>query len=152
MATLEGKKIVVIGGTSGIGYAVAKGALLSLAEHVFVASSSPDRVKAAVSRLGAEPALQKLQPELPKRVTGDVVDMANTKAIQEYLTKVGEIDHLVITSGRFTGMIDFKNADLKDSRCTWLHTRIRRLSCSFLVCNQLSSTIASGASRPLRRA
>lgn len=38
--TLQGKKIVVVGGSSGIGYSVAKAALKEVAGHVLVASSS----------------------------------------------------------------------------------------------------------------
>lgn len=129
MATLEGKKIVVIGGTSGIGYAVAKGALLSLAAHVVVASSSPDKVKAAVARLATEPALQKAQIDVPARVTGEVVDMNNTEVVRTFLAQVGEVDHLVITSGRFTGAVDFKTADLEQSRGTSLQTCLAFDSC-----------------------
>ncbi|KAF7800304.1 hypothetical protein EIP86_011553 [Pleurotus ostreatoroseus] len=115
MATLEGKKIIVIGGTSGIGYAVAKGALLSRAAHVLVASSSPDKVKRAVVRLCAEPALQD-QQGLDKRVQGEVVDMKDSKAVKAFVAGAGEVDHLVITSGRYEGMIDFKNGDLDSMR------------------------------------
>lgn len=152
MATLEGKKIIIIGGTSGIGYAVAKGALLSLAAHVTVASSSPDKVKGAVARLAVEPALQKLQLDVPARVTGEVVDMNNTEVIRAFLEKVGEVDHLVITSGRFTGMIDFKTADLKDSRGTSLQTASYIAFLTICACHQRTSATVFGASRPLRRA
>ena len=55
MATLQGKKVVVIGGSSGIGYGVARASLLSLAEHVIVASSSQAKVTAAVGKLLVDP-------------------------------------------------------------------------------------------------
>ncbi|KAF7800302.1 hypothetical protein EIP86_011551 [Pleurotus ostreatoroseus] len=122
MATLEGKRIAILGGTSGIGYAVAKTSLLSRAEHVFVASSSPDKVKSAVSRLCAEPALQTLHSDLPERITGEVVNMENTDTVKEFFDKIGEIDHLIITSGRFTGrQVDVKTSDLDQARCFLLH-------------------------------
>ena len=122
MATLEGKRIAILGGTTGIGYAVAKTSLLSRAEHVFVASSSPDRVKSAVSRLCADPALQTLHSDLPKLITGEVVDMENTNTVKEFLDNIGEIDHLIITSGRFTGrQVDVKTSDLDQARCTCLN-------------------------------
>ena len=57
MAALQGKRIIVIGGSSGIGYSVAKASLLSLAEHVTIASSSQAKVAAAVERLLADPDL-----------------------------------------------------------------------------------------------
>lgn len=110
MATLDGKKVVVIGGSSGMGYAVAKGALLSLAEHVLVASSSKAKVDAAVARLLAEPALQ--ARSLEGRVSGDVVDLKDTQGITAFFERAGEIDHLVITGGSVNPTVDFGNEDL----------------------------------------
>lgn len=99
MATLQGKRIVVIGGSSGIGYSVAKSSLLSLAEHVTIASSSAEKVAKAVERLLAEPDLQAIQ-DLAGKVSGDVADLGNTQSTRAFIEKVGEFDHLVITGGR----------------------------------------------------
>lgn len=110
MATLEGKKIVIIGGSSGIGYSVAKTSLLNLAEHVLVASSSQAKVDAAVKRLLAEPALQAQSPN--GRISGDVVDLQDTQGIAALFEKIGEIDHLIITSGSVSQTIDFRTEDL----------------------------------------
>lgn len=49
MAKLNGSKVVVIGGASGVGYAVAAAALAAGA-HVVVGSSQPARIAAAASR------------------------------------------------------------------------------------------------------
>ena len=114
MTTLVGKKIVVIGGSSGIGYSVAKASLLNLAAHVFVASSSKAKVDAAVERLLAEPTLQAQSPE--GRVSGAVVDLKDSQSITSFFEKVGEIDHLVITSGSVAGTIDFRTEDLSKHR------------------------------------
>ena len=115
MATLKGKKIVIIGGTSGIGYSIAKGSLISLAEHVVVASSSKSKVDAAVSQLLAEPELQQLD-NLKGRVAGYPLDLTNSKAIGPFFETVGEIDHLIITSGVIADMVKFKEADLDEYR------------------------------------
>ena len=50
--TLSGQRVVVIGGSSGIGLAVARGALADGAE-VVVASSGAAKVEAAAAKLGA---------------------------------------------------------------------------------------------------
>ena len=114
MATLEGKKIVVIGGSSGIGYSVAKAALLNLAGHVIVASSSKARVDGAIARLFAEPDLQgKLSQG---SIRGDVVDLGNTEVVTAFFEKTGEIDHLVITSGSPRRTVDFRTEDLGKHR------------------------------------
>ena len=112
MSTLEGKKVVVVGGSSGIGYAVVKAALLALADHVTVASSSPSKVDTAVRGLLAEPVLQ-MHKDLVNRVSGKVLDIKNLEAVREFFEKLGEIDHLVITAGTHGGLRgDFKEKDI----------------------------------------
>lgn len=110
MATLEGKKIVILGGSSGIGYGVAKASLLNLAEHVLIASSSRAKVDTAVARLLAEPALQ--SQSLQGRVSGDVIDLKDTQDVAAFFEKIGEIDHLIITSGTVSTIVDFRADDL----------------------------------------
>lgn len=95
MSTLAGKKIVVVGGSSGIGFSVAKLSLLSLADSVVVASSSAERVQKAVANLQA--LIQ--EKGLPGRVTGETINAADTAKVQTFVKGVGEIDHLVWTSG-----------------------------------------------------
>jgi len=90
MATLASKTVVVVGGTSGIGFAVAKASLASGAAHVIVASSSAERVATTVSILEAD---------AKGRVTGETLDAKNTASIKKLFETIGPIDHLVWTSG-----------------------------------------------------
>lgn len=92
MATLETKTILIFGGSSGIGYAVAEACLKSRASLVIIVSSNVDRVTAAVRRLeAAELGVGK--------VHGEVVDATDLAAVKEFVTRIGEIDHVVWTSG-----------------------------------------------------
>lgn len=116
MSTFAGKKIVVIGGSSGIGYAVAKAALFYQADHVLVASSSSTKVASAVSRLLAEPLLQSLKPALTDRVGGGTVDLKDTESITAFFDKVGEFDHLVLTGGALSASPPFLEDDLEKRR------------------------------------
>ena len=127
MATLQGKKVVVIGGSAGIGYAVAKASLLSLANHVLVVSSSLRNVDTAVQKLLAEPSL-KGQSNLANRVGGDVLNIRDTQAVRDFFNKVGEIDHLVITAGPSPSQrTTFKDANLDDFKgLSTLLARLRR--------------------------
>ena len=87
MNTLAGKKIVVVGGSSGIGFGVAAAALEEGAQ-VVIAGRSTDKLKAAEKRLaGAGP------------VTGIAADMANEAAVARLFDEVGVFDHLVATAG-----------------------------------------------------
>ena len=103
---LVGKKIVVIGGTSGlvyhrserindvlctktiarIGYGAAE-AFLDQGAHVVVISSSADRVAQAVEKL-------KLIGPTVEGIAGDVRDEA---AFVELLQKLAPVDHIVFT-------------------------------------------------------
>lgn len=109
MATLEGQTIVALGGTSGVGFGVAKGALLSLAAHVIVASSTQARVDSAVERLRTLISEKKL----PGKVTGHVLDVKDFQALGTFFESVGEIDHLVFTSGGRGIIPGFKGIDLE---------------------------------------
>ncbi|KAF9483318.1 short-chain dehydrogenase/reductase SDR [Pholiota conissans] len=91
MSTLENKTVVVIGGSSGIGFAVALASLQSFASPVIIASSSEERVKKAVERLKAH--------NLPGVIRGEVVDATNSASIKDLIGRLGEVDHIVWTSG-----------------------------------------------------
>ena len=85
MAQLSGTKVVVIGGASGVGYAVAEAALAAGAE-VIVGSSQTARIETAASKLGKG----------AKGITVDVKDEASVAALFD---QVGAFDHLVFTAG-----------------------------------------------------
>ncbi|MDX8534742.1 SDR family oxidoreductase [Mesorhizobium sp. VK25A] len=87
MANLTGKKIIVVGGSSGIGFGVAAAALESGAE-VVIAGRSADKLKTATERLGGA-----------GRVTSLAADMANEADVARLFDAVGGFDHLVATAG-----------------------------------------------------
>lgn len=87
MATLMGKKVVVVGGSSGIGLGVAASALKSGAELVIV-GRSPEKLQAAERTLGAE-----------SRVRTFAADMTKEAKIAWLFDEVGAFDHLVSTAG-----------------------------------------------------
>jgi len=106
MATLQGQTIVIIGGSSGIGYSVALAALKSLAAHVIVASSSSEKVAAAVKRL------EQAAGSVPGKVTGKALDARSAEQVKKFFADVGEIDHMVFTSADSLKMGVFKELDL----------------------------------------
>jgi NAD(P)-dependent dehydrogenase (short-subunit alcohol dehydrogenase family) len=89
MASLEGKKVVVIGGSSGIGYAVAEAALAEGAQ-VVIASSNPENVAAAAGRLGGG-------------AEGLALDVRESAAIASFFEGLGAFDHLAYTAGDWGG-------------------------------------------------
>jgi NAD(P)-dependent dehydrogenase (short-subunit alcohol dehydrogenase family) len=85
MASLKGQKIVVVGGSSGIGLGVATAALEDGAEVVIVGRSAT-RLKAAQKSLGG-------------RAKGIAADMTSEADIAHLFDEVGAFDHLVSTAG-----------------------------------------------------
>jgi len=79
--SLNGQRVVVIGGASGVGFAVAEAALGEGAK-VVIGSSQQANVEAAVARLG------------------DVNDEAS---VASFFEQVGPFDHLVFTAGDWAG-------------------------------------------------
>lgn len=83
--SLSDKKVLLLGGTSGIGFATAKAAAMEGAT-VVVVSSQPNKVEHALSRL-------------PDNSEGYVVDITNETEQQAFFNRVGKFDHLIFTAG-----------------------------------------------------
>jgi NAD(P)-dependent dehydrogenase (short-subunit alcohol dehydrogenase family) len=83
--SLSGKRVVILGGTSGIGLATAKAAEREGAA-VVIASSRRERLDRALAALrsGAE---------------GEVVDVADEAQVRALFERIGTFDHLVFTAG-----------------------------------------------------
>jgi NAD(P)-dependent dehydrogenase (short-subunit alcohol dehydrogenase family) len=113
ITTLKGQTILVIGGSSGIGYGVAKLSLLHEASRVIIASSSKAKVDNAVSRL-----IKDVGPSAESRISGEPVNAGSTTDVRALLNKVGAIDHLVYSSGD-PAPLGFPSVDLDSVRSKW---------------------------------
>ncbi|WP_249416951.1 SDR family oxidoreductase [Streptomyces sp. TS71-3] len=82
---MNGRRVVVIGGTSGLGFAVAR-TVAAQAASVVVASRARDRVDKAVAALG-------------DGATGEIVDVTDEESLRGLFRRVGAFDHLVYTAG-----------------------------------------------------
>ena len=82
--TLNGQRTVLIGGTSGFGFATAKAAA-SEGAPIVVASSSKAKVDKAVA-------------QLPPGVEGHVLDITREGSVEAFFAKIGEFDHLAVTA------------------------------------------------------
>ncbi|WP_030936676.1 SDR family oxidoreductase [Streptomyces sp. NRRL S-646] len=107
--SLQGQRIVVIGGTSGIGLAVAEGAARDGAE-VVVASRRQESVDAALKRL-------------PEGAEGHVLDATDEESVRAFFARVGGFDHLVYTAGESILMESLAESDLGRAR-RFLDTRL----------------------------
>ncbi len=86
--SLKDKRIVIVGGSSGIGLAVAEGALKEGA-RVTVSSSRKETVDKGLARL--------------KGADGIVADVKDEAQLEALFARVGPFDHLVFTAGDWGG-------------------------------------------------
>jgi NAD(P)-dependent dehydrogenase (short-subunit alcohol dehydrogenase family) len=85
MPSIAGQHVVVLGGTSGFGFATAKAALAEGA-RVTIASRSAEKLRGALDRLG-------------NRASGECVDVTNKPMLERFFTGLGLFDHLAVTVG-----------------------------------------------------
>jgi NAD(P)-dependent dehydrogenase (short-subunit alcohol dehydrogenase family) len=99
---LENKRVVIVGGSSGIGLAVAKEAASQGADVVIV-SSKAERVQEAIQSIGGD-------------VRGEAVDVSDEKAVESFFTNIGAFDHLVFTAGDSLQLHKLADTDLEQAR------------------------------------
>ena len=98
----ENKRVVIVGGSSGIGLAVAEESASRGAEVVIV-SSKGERVQEAIQSIGGE-------------ARGQAVDVSDEKAVESFFTNLGGFDHLVFTAGDSLQLNELAKTDLKQAR------------------------------------
>jgi NAD(P)-dependent dehydrogenase (short-subunit alcohol dehydrogenase family) len=99
---LHNKRVVILGGSSGIGLAVAEQAASQWAK-VVIASSNAERVQKAVESLGGN-------------AQGHTLDLSDEQAVETLFAKLGVFDHLVFTAGDSLHVHDLATTDLKQAR------------------------------------
>ena len=100
--TLKDKRVAVLGGTSGIGLAIAEGVAAAGGTPVVV-SKRAESVQAALARL-------------PAGAEGHATDLTQESAIAALFEKVGPIDHLTYTAADKLMTVPLVDADLSAAR------------------------------------
>src|SRR6202035_455720 len=100
--TLKGERIVVLGGSSGIGLATAQAATREGAS-VVIASSRKARIDEALATL-------------PPGTEGHMLDLADTDQTQALFARLGQFDHLVFTAGETLQLGSLATTDVDAAR------------------------------------
>jgi NAD(P)-dependent dehydrogenase (short-subunit alcohol dehydrogenase family) len=99
---LDRKRIVLLGGSSGIGLATAQAAV-SEGASVVIASSRRARIDEALATL-------------PTGTEGHVLDLADSDATQALFARLGGFDHLVFTAGETLQLGSLAASDVDTAR------------------------------------
>jgi NAD(P)-dependent dehydrogenase (short-subunit alcohol dehydrogenase family) len=99
---LSDKRVLVLGGSSGIGLAVARESVAHGAE-VVIASSNTERVQQAAADLGG-------------KAEGHTLDLSDEQAVQAFFERLGGFDHLIFTAGDSLQLTELAALDLKRAR------------------------------------
>jgi NAD(P)-dependent dehydrogenase (short-subunit alcohol dehydrogenase family) len=101
MASIEGNRVLVVGGSSGIGQAVARQAA-ALGAQVTIASRSARKLAAAAQALGGG-------------VSTAVLDSTDAQAVEAYFAGQAAFDHIVV-SAAVTPIASVRDLSLTDAR------------------------------------
>lgn len=99
---LQGKKIVLLGGTSGFGLATAQ-TVAGEGAQVVVVSSRQHRVDEALA-------------SLPPGSKGYIANLTNEQQIAELFSKIGEFDHLVFTAGESLQLSELSSIKMDEAK------------------------------------
>ena len=99
---LTGKKVVILGGSSGIGLATAKAAAAEGGEIIII-SSNQKRIDNALN-------------QLPQGSQGYAVDLTDEQQVKAIFAKLGNFDHLVYTAGESLQLVNLEDAVINDAK------------------------------------
>jgi len=100
--SLKNKRVVILGGSSGLGLATAKAAAAEGATIVIV-SGNQSRIDRALQ-------------DLPQGSTGYAVDLSKEENIKNFFDTIGDIDHLVYTAGENLTLHNIAETDIEQAR------------------------------------
>ncbi|KAL4943923.1 hypothetical protein BDV06DRAFT_210678 [Aspergillus oleicola] len=95
---LLNSRILIVGGTSGLGFGAAQAVLEHGARELILSSSSPNRIESAIAQL------RKLYPGSTAKITGHACNLGDEATLQSNIESLfskigGELDHIIFTAG-----------------------------------------------------
>ena len=124
MSNLKDQRILVIGGRSGIGYAVAEAALAQGAE-VIIASRNMDKLEDARTRLGGNTSIAQ-------------VDATDPASVQSMFDKLGTIDHMAVTTHDSGDALSGAMRSLEEIDLEWAEIYFKSRFWAKLICTKLA--------------
>ncbi|UOQ69910.1 SDR family oxidoreductase [Hymenobacter volaticus] len=102
---MAGTRVVVLGGSGGLGLATAQAAAADGA-HVVIVSSNQERINRALA-------------ELPAGSEGHAVNLTDETQVEQFFAQLGAFDHLVFSAGEALQLSEVANTTLQAMRQTF---------------------------------
>lgn len=109
---LRGKRVLIFGGTSGIGYGVTE-ASIEFGATVIISGSRQPKIEKTIERVK-----EAYGSDAP--ISGHECDLTNTEALEpnlrtllDFATKDGKIDHIVFTAGDAIDLVTLPEATIE---------------------------------------
>lgn len=99
---MAGKRVIILGGSTGIGLATAQAAAASGAT-ICIASANPQRLEQALE-------------QLPQGAEGHILDLSETGNIRIFFAGCGPFDHLVYSAGEPLNLYPVAETDIEQAR------------------------------------
>lgn len=138
--SLKGKKVIILGGSSGLGFAAAKAADAEGAQVIIVSSNQKNIDKALL--------------ELSAGSAGFVVNLRDEQSIKAFFTETGNFDHLIYTAAENIHFSNIGDTDINfaksffDLRFWGAFTAVKYAAPFINTGGSISLTSGSAASRP----
>src|ERR1700761_1920979 len=100
--SLQNKRVIIFGGSSGLGLATAKMAAAEGA-NVVIISGNRSRIDNALN-------------ELPADAAGITVDLSKEENIKQFFTNAGKFDHMVYCAGENLTLHTIDETDIDEAR------------------------------------
>lgn len=147
---LAGQRILLVGGTGGVGVSVAQ-ALIEFGATVILSSSRETKVNQVIAFLVND------YPEAKDRISGHSCDLASESVeenVENLFRKVGEVDHIVYMAGDRLPTVPLEDITLgKWQKCNQVRTiaaiLVVKIGTKYMKKDRKSSIVLTGA--PSRR-
>jgi NAD(P)-dependent dehydrogenase (short-subunit alcohol dehydrogenase family) len=144
---LAGQRVLLVGGTGGVGVSVARG-LVEFGARVVISSSRAHKVKDVCAALARD------YPEARDRISGFACDLAGPQVeanVEQLFTEVGEVDHIIYMAGDRLPMIPLEDVTLdKWQKCSQVRTiasiLVVKVGSRYMKKDRHSSIILTGGS------
>jgi NAD(P)-dependent dehydrogenase (short-subunit alcohol dehydrogenase family) len=133
-SSLTGKRVIILGGSSGLGLATAKAAANEGAK-VIIVSSNQQRIDTVLK-------------DLPQGTEGYAVDLGHEQNIKAFFDTIGNFDHLIYSAGENLSLNTIDQTDIEQARTFFNFAAVKYGAPNINIGGSISLTSGTAGARP----